>query len=562
MDRGDCMPRGKVADLEREHQRIVHLDRIKKIKNRKPGEGTLDNTAPEIIPAMKNNPRKKAIAREFNNTTLQENKSLLQRISKILTAPPKITDEEYQKMRKLCPSRRGPKELYEEAIVMEHHKRFMDQIKQMKAYYNAKEWEKDYRRQKFKQKFMRQVQYKRPKGFIDPFAPPPSPTRASSASHLHQVRKLKKDSLEDIEQSAENLRRSILTKKEHAKSMISLQKSDRMRPRSNTELPSNNQYNTKSSPYQSHRHSFAQSRMQSFLVEEDDKSGEYEDLEQQIELYQLERRIRINFDGESAWIISESFKNDNVDISSGELHTLTNVKCSLLDDTILLISAKTVSGDPKIELESEIELAELAVLKGLKPDITYDKQQLEELAKEIATSVEIIVEDNSARLVLNLVENMNGGITGAGAQSCASEEEIDHLLDYDNEIQLLTRGVTITITHLFKPIKGQKKTTLITPKPFKETIYAIVKCSMDEESMENAYAVIFFLENSNQSFKNGEPVIKANTSMKISTGLPSIMQADTSLIEEFFESMCNNINFEHDINSGEVIIKDFDVISD
>jgi len=302
--------------------------------------------------------------------------------------------------------------------------------------------------------------------------------------------------------------------------------------------------------------------MQSFLVEEDDKSGEYEDLEQQIELYQLERRIRINFDGESAWIISESFKNDNVDISSGELHTLTNVKCSLLDDTILLISAKTVSGDPKIELESEIELAELAVLKGLKPDITYDKQQLEELAKEIATSVEIIVEDNSARLVLNLVENMNGGITGAGAQSCASEEEIDHLLDYDNEIQLLTRGVTITITHLFKPIKGQKKTTLITPKPFKETIYAIVKCSMDEESMENAYAVIFFLENSNQSFKNGEPVIKANTSMKISTGLPSIMQADTSLIEEFFESMCNNINFEHDINSGEVIIKDFDVISD
>ena len=91
MDRANCMPRGKVADLEREHQRIVHLERIKKIKNRKPGEGTLDNTQPEVIPAMKSNPRKKALAKEFNNTTLQENKSLLQRISKILTAPPKIT---------------------------------------------------------------------------------------------------------------------------------------------------------------------------------------------------------------------------------------------------------------------------------------------------------------------------------------------------------------------------------------------------------------------------------------------------------------------------------------
>ena len=554
MDRANCMPRGKVADLEREHQRIVHLERIKKIKNRKPGEGTLDNTPPEVIPAMKSNPRKKALAKEFNNTTLQENKSLLQRISKILTAPPKITDEEYQKMRKLCPSRRGPKEIYEEAIVMEHHKRFMDQIKQMKAYYNAKEWEQDYRRQKFKQKFMRQVQYKRPKGFIDPFAPPASPTRASTASHLNQMRKLKKDSLEDIEQSAENLRRSILIKKEQAKSMISLSKSDR-RPRSDTDIRPTHQ-SEKQSYHQSRHHSFAHnSRMQSFMIEEDDKSGEYEDLEQQVELYQLERRIRINFDGESAWIISESFKNDNVDISSGELHTLANVKCSLLDEIILLITAKTVNGDPKIELESEIELSELAVLKGLKPDLHYDQKQLEDLAKEIASSVEIIVEDGNARLVLNLVENIGGDIVGTGAQSCASEEELDHMLDYENEIQLVTRGASIIVSHITKPIKGQKQKTLLTPKPIKETIYAIVKCSMDEETMEIAYADIFFLDNSTQSFKNGEPVIKANSSMKVSTGLPSIMQADTSLIEEFFESMVNNIALEHDIATGEVTVK-------
>lgn len=555
MDRANCMPRGKVADLEREHQRIVHLERIKKIKNRKPGEGTLDNTPPEVIPAMKSNPRKQALAKEFNNTTLQENKSLLQRISKILTAPPKITDEEYQKMRKLCPSRRGPKEIYEEAIVMEHHKRFMDQIKQMKAYYNAKEWEQDYRRQKFKQKFMRQVQYKRPKGFIDPFAPPTSPTRSASASHLNQMRRLKKDSLEDIEQSAENLRRSILIKKEQsAKSMISLNKSDRLRQRSNTEINTTSSAK-QSDNHKSRHHSFAHSRMQSFVMDEDDKSGEYEDLEQQVELYQLERRIRINFDGESAWIISESFKNDNVDISSGELHTMADVKCSLLDEIILLISAKTINGDPKIELESEIELSELAALKGLKADMRYDKQQLEDLAKEIASSVEIVVEDGNARLVLNLVENIGGEIVGAGAQSCASEEELDHMLDYENEIQLVTRGASILVSHVTKPIKGQKQKNLLTPKPIKETIFAIVKCSMDEETMEIAYADIFFIDNSTQCFKNGEPVIKANSSMKVSTGLPSIMQADTSLIEEFFESMVTNIALEHDIATGEVTVK-------
>lgn len=551
------MPRGKVADLEREHQRIVHLERIKKIKSRKPGEGTLDNTAPEIISAMKNNPRKKALSKEFNNTTLQENKSLLQRISKILTAPPKITDEEYQKMRKLCPSRRGPKEIYEEAIVMDHHKRFMEQIKQMKAYYNAKEWEKDYRRQKFKQKFMRQVQYKRPKGFIDPFAPPSSasPTRASSASHLHQMRKLKKDSIEEIEESAENLRRSILSKREHAKSIISLNKSERLlRQRSSSEYNSSS-FNRNDQKNLPRHHSFGGTRMQSFMIEEDDKSGDYEDFEQQVELYQLERRVRINFDGESAWIISESFKNDNVDISSGELHTIAHVRCSLLDETILLICAKTINGDPKIELESEIELSELSLLKGLNFDINYDKQQLQDLAKEIASSVEIIVEDNGARLVLNLVENMNGLVTGAGAQSCASEEELEHLLDYDNEIQVVTRGVSIAISHICKPIKGQKQKSMINLKPIKETLYAIVKCSMDDDSMEYAYADIFFVENSTQTLKNGEPVIKAHSTMKVSTGLPSIMQADTSLIEEFFDSMASNITIVHDVNSGNVEVK-------
>ena len=159
------MSRKQVADVEHLHKRLVHLERIKKIKDRKPGtSNTLDNAAPEVIEAMYVNPRKVAKKKEFNRTTEQENKCLLQRISKILTAPPKITDADYKKMRALCPSTKGLREKYEQAIVDKHHAAFMEHLKTMGPYYRAKEWENDYSKQLRNQKFMRQVNYKRPKG--------------------------------------------------------------------------------------------------------------------------------------------------------------------------------------------------------------------------------------------------------------------------------------------------------------------------------------------------------------------------------------------------------------
>jgi hypothetical protein len=64
------MSRKQVADVEHLHKRLVHLERIKKIKDRKPGtSNTLDNAAPEVIEAMYVNPRKVAKKKEFNRTT-------------------------------------------------------------------------------------------------------------------------------------------------------------------------------------------------------------------------------------------------------------------------------------------------------------------------------------------------------------------------------------------------------------------------------------------------------------------------------------------------------------
>ena len=147
------------------HQQEVHLARINKIKSRLPGTGTLDNTAPVVIPAALINPRKIAKKKEFNTMTEKENRVLLKRISRTLTAPPKITDAEYQAMRKLIGNMKGGKQAYEEKVFASHHKRYLDHLKTMGPYYDPNEWELDYKRQKVQQMFMRQVPYERPANY-------------------------------------------------------------------------------------------------------------------------------------------------------------------------------------------------------------------------------------------------------------------------------------------------------------------------------------------------------------------------------------------------------------
>jgi hypothetical protein len=88
----------------------------------------------------------------------------------ILTAPPKVTDADYQKLKKLA-TRTNVGEKFEKALDEKRTEEIFSRINATPAYYHHKEWEEDYRVQKAGQKFMRQVRYKRPKGFIDPFAP-------------------------------------------------------------------------------------------------------------------------------------------------------------------------------------------------------------------------------------------------------------------------------------------------------------------------------------------------------------------------------------------------------
>lgn len=178
MDRGrvgyDLVANRAIREKSLANKRKCHKDRLKKIMHRAPGSSsTLDNTVPTSISneMIAKNPRKKKIKEERAVIVERENRALLQRISMILTAPPKVTDDEYQKMKKLS-TRLKVREKFEEDITKKRMQVIKDRISSTGAYYNAKEWEIDYKRQLEGQKFMRKVRYERPKDFIDPFAPP------------------------------------------------------------------------------------------------------------------------------------------------------------------------------------------------------------------------------------------------------------------------------------------------------------------------------------------------------------------------------------------------------
>lgn len=60
------------------------------------------------------------------------------------------------------------KDLYEKNLKDKKTKAFYDQLRKVKPYYNHKSWENDYKKQKYNQRFMKQVKYRRPPGFVDP----------------------------------------------------------------------------------------------------------------------------------------------------------------------------------------------------------------------------------------------------------------------------------------------------------------------------------------------------------------------------------------------------------
>lgn len=71
---------------------------------------------------------------------------LLQRISNILTAPPKVTDEDYKRMKKLISSLDSVDSFTKE-LEKKRNQQFFERVKKTTAYYHHEQWEEDYKRQ-------------------------------------------------------------------------------------------------------------------------------------------------------------------------------------------------------------------------------------------------------------------------------------------------------------------------------------------------------------------------------------------------------------------------------
>ncbi len=131
-----------------EERRANHLKRLNKIKNRKPGTSeTIDCTPPEAIEQAKNNPRKSAFRVETSLLVEKENKALLQRISNVLTAPPKIDDSDYLRMKKILSTLKNTAGSYEAKLQQARTNQLFEDIKKIGPYYNPKAWELEYKRQ-------------------------------------------------------------------------------------------------------------------------------------------------------------------------------------------------------------------------------------------------------------------------------------------------------------------------------------------------------------------------------------------------------------------------------
>ena len=543
------------------HQQDVHMERISKIKNRKPGSSnTLDNTAPVVVKAALNNPRKAALKLEFNTVTERENKVLLQKISAILTAPPKITDEDYVRMRKIVQNLKGGKQMYEEAIQMKHHKIYLKHLKTMGPYYKPKEWELDYRRQLRQQKFMRQVTYTRPKGFKDPlvrtdneaesFAKP----RASSAplgsegsrssAHIHRIRDVKEGINRHQPSSSSNINGNDLQRAGNHHVVTSYAGADGG--------------GGVESSYD--------------LDQFEDNDQEIEAQEQLEELAHVRRAIRVttsiagDFDRENGGGEAEGEEDLVYDDCIGE------VNCSLVDKTILVISTSAKQGaqTPAFNAEAEIDIIGLAELRGISEEmILADTSQLASLANFIAQSVEVRIENGTARIILNLAESAlendddpeaqnNFFLTGdenslqnANGEeneflgSGGVEEEGSALLD-DNNISHVS-GVSIPVRSVF----GKKKDPNLPVRTKKDVVLAIAQVNLEDD--EEISVTVQICSNSDTKFR-GKPAVTADTKLKLKTGLPSIMRADVELLSAYFRSISENLVVECHSVSGAVTL--------
>jgi hypothetical protein len=328
-----------------------------------------------------------------------------------------------------------------------HNKEFFQRLKNTSAYYNPHEWEREYQLQKKGQKFMRQVNYVRPKGFADPYGLDDAAnlekitsvsgsmeTREPAASHVSRVRNIKADNAEAMRKSDDTMRTGkspVFRKDKHSSSLPSIHHGHdgNVRNKSATlfgatanreSVSANSNGNYDEGEFDDYEEINSETPKQQLQHSDSPES--------RIELCSIRRSMRV-VDFLTAADLAEFPPEDLMDhISPRQAHGVgseapvivvdMDVKCFLVNNVDLVISATTCQGQPIfVDAEAEAPVSELCMLKGIPfkgqgidPDhhsIEQDMlfiESLEGLARDIATTVEIKVEDEIPRLVLNIFD--------------------------------------------------------------------------------------------------------------------------------------------------------------
>lgn len=521
-----------------------HYYRLKKIKNREPGTGGVDHLQPNVLEVQSVAQKESSLK---NTIIHNENKALLKRISIILTNKSQFssTKEYYDMKKRVLPKSQSKRALFEKKLVDRATKQFFKDLKKLKPFYSMSRFEKEYQHQAFNQKFMRQVKYKRPKDWVDPFADPAPPETEEERKERIRQQRIKARKI-DLRISAEKSTAS--TKSGH------INRIREMRSRGTSDVHSN----ANVGPGSSHDNGEdsntddeedledGEDIAENDDEEDDEEDEEFEDDDIRVDLVSMHRMVRVEEDGVGSVMSARAEINEYPSTRERVRETLTTevsscealVSCYLSNNEVIVISVKTNSdgGDSSkvYEAEAEISLADLAVIRQ---DLVEDNSNLnskdllqlaknipllQSLSRDIMKHVELVVESGEPRVILKLedfeeeeqeqAQTLSSAYSGdytemsdeqstlasvlqqeslMGQQSMLTNEELESLLLTDDDITVLCKGVRIPVIYLnsgdeAKHIYNEEKAT---PKEIKQIVY---------NKMENIYALVKVQTNLNE----------------------------------------------------------------
>ena len=124
---------------------------------------------------------------------------------------------------------------------------------------------------------------------------------------------------------------------------------------------------------------------------------------------------------------------------------------------------------------------------------------------------------------------------------------------------IITRGVKLDVTfnvsntsNSNRPGSISQVIALARKAKTVDHVYAIVRISVTVE--DQLCVTAFTLTNTTQVFKKAfrqRPAVVENASISALFGLPSLVQADPDMVNDFAENMFGGIHIEHDCNTGE-----------